>query len=40
MNFKLSNKISEHIWINGEIIPWDEAYIHVLTHGLHYAGAV
>lgn len=40
MNFKLSNKMSDYIWINGEIIPWDEAYVHVLTHSLHYAGAV
>ena len=40
MNFKLSNKMSDYIWINGEIVPWDEAYVHVLTHSLHYAGAV
>ena len=40
MNFKLSNKMSDYIWMNGEIVPWDEAYIHVLTHSLHYAGAV
>lgn len=24
------------IWMNGEFKPWDEAKIHVLTHGLHY----
>jgi branched-chain amino acid aminotransferase len=40
MNFKLSNKMFDYIWINGEIVPWDEAYVHVLTHSLHYAGAV
>ncbi len=40
MNFKLSNKMSDYIWINGEIVPWEEAYVHVLTHSLHYAGAV
>ena len=28
------------IWFNGEIVPWKEAKIHVLTHGLHYASAV
>ncbi|MCQ8781036.1 branched-chain amino acid aminotransferase [Mangrovibrevibacter kandeliae] len=28
------------IWINGDFVPWKEAKIHVLTHGLHYASAV
>jgi branched-chain amino acid aminotransferase len=28
------------IWINGELIPWSDARVHVLTHGLHYASAV
>ena len=28
------------IWINGEIIPWKEAKVHVLSHGLHYASSV
>ncbi len=28
------------IWINGKIIPWREAKIHVLSHGLHYASSV
>lgn len=28
------------IWFNGEIVPWKEAKIHVLTHGLHYASSV
>jgi len=26
--------------MNGEIIPWREAKVHVLTHGLHYASSV
>lgn len=25
-----------HIWMNGEMVPWDEARIHVLSHSLHY----
>jgi branched-chain amino acid aminotransferase len=29
-----------HIWFNGDLIPWREAKVHVLTHGLHYASAV
>ncbi|PZQ48081.1 MAG: branched-chain amino acid aminotransferase [Micavibrio aeruginosavorus] len=28
------------IWVDGKILPWREANIHVLTHGLHYASAV
>ena len=28
------------IWINGTIVPWREAKIHVLSHGLHYASSV
>lgn len=40
MNFNSFNKLSEYIWINGEFIKWEESYIHVLTHSLHYAGAV
>ncbi len=27
---------SEHIWLDGKLIPWDEANVHVLTHTLHY----
>lgn len=28
------------IWFNGEMVPWREAKLHVLSHGLHYASAV
>ena len=28
------------IWVDGKLVPWREAKIHVLTHGLHYASAV
>jgi branched-chain amino acid aminotransferase len=28
------------IWFNGELIPWREAKLHVLSHGLHYASGV
>lgn len=28
------------IWIDGEIKPWREAKIHVLSHGMHYASSV
>ncbi|MGP8072517.1 MAG: branched-chain amino acid transaminase [Thermoplasmata archaeon] len=28
------------IWMDGKLVPWDDAKIHVLTHGLHYGYAV
>ncbi len=31
---------SEWIWMNGEFIAWDEANVHVLSHGLHYGTGV
>ena len=27
---------AELIWMNGEFVPWEDAKVHVLTHGLHY----
>jgi branched-chain amino acid aminotransferase len=31
---------AELIWMNGEFVPWEDAKVHVLTHGLHYGTAV
>ena len=28
------------IWWDGQMVPWRDARLHVLTHGLHYASAV
>jgi hypothetical protein len=28
------------IWFDGKLVPWQDAKIHVLTHGLHYASSV
>ncbi len=28
------------IWYDGEFVPWKDAKLHVLTHGLHYASSV
>ncbi|MEM7570417.1 MAG: branched-chain amino acid aminotransferase [Pseudomonadota bacterium] len=28
------------IWMDGEIIPWRESKVHVLTHAMHYGSAV
>ena len=34
------DQLEGHIWMNGELVPWADAKVHVLTHGLHYASAV
>ncbi len=31
---------TEKIWMDGKLVPWDEAKIHVLTHSLHYGSGV
>ncbi len=28
------------IWYDGKLVPWEQANLHVLTHGLHYASCV
>ena len=30
----------DRIWMDGELVPWDEARIHILTHSLHYGSGV
>src|SRR5207245_789149 len=30
----------EKIWMNGELIDWADAKVHVGTHGLHYGSGV
>ncbi len=31
---------AELIWMNGELVPWEDAKVHVLTHALHYGTGV
>jgi branched-chain amino acid aminotransferase len=31
---------TEFIWFNGELVPWDKAQIHVLSHVVHYGSSV
>lgn len=35
----MSMERAEHIWMDGSLVPWDEARVHVLTHALHYGTA-
>lgn len=30
----------DKIWMNGELVDWDDAQVHVLTHALHYGSGV
>ncbi|MAY63699.1 MAG: branched-chain amino acid aminotransferase [Rhizobiales bacterium] len=34
------DQMDGEIWYNGEFVPWADAKLHVLSHGLHYASAV
>ena len=27
---------SDYIWFNGQLVPYEDANVHVLTHTLHY----
>ncbi len=31
---------SRVIWMDGDFVPWEEATVHVLSHGLHYGAGV
>ncbi len=33
-------KQADLIWMNGELVAWEDAKVHVLTHGLHYGTGV
>jgi len=34
------DQLDGEIWYNGSYVPWKDAKLHVLSHGLHYASAV
>lgn len=33
-------KIAPKVWKNGELINWDDARVHVMTHAIHYGSSV
>lgn len=46
-NLTLEQKMTEsydnrdgYIWLDGNMVPWRDANIHILTHALHYASSV
>ncbi len=36
----MATKTADFIWFNGEMVPWAEANVHVLTHAMHYGTSV
>jgi branched-chain amino acid aminotransferase len=34
------DSLEGQIWYDGKLVPWKNANVHVLTHGLHYASCV
>ena len=36
----MAKQPAEFIWFNGEIIPWQQATVHVMTHAIHYGSSV
>ena len=34
------DQLDGHIWYDGQFVPWADAKLHVLTHGLHYGSSV
>ncbi|MFV7785932.1 branched-chain amino acid transaminase [Shewanella marisflavi] len=36
----MAAKTAELIWFNGEIMPWGDAKVHVMSHALHYGTSV
>jgi branched-chain amino acid aminotransferase len=31
---------TQYIWFNGQLVPWEKATVHVLSHALHYGSSV
>lgn len=40
VEFRMSFKGAKLIWMNGKMIPWDQATVHVMAHALHYGSSV
>src|SRR5262249_54230864 len=35
-NHGIAMKQAEKVWIDGKIVDWEAAHVHILTHTLHY----
>ena len=36
----MTQEPTDYIWMDGEMIPWDKANVHVSVHALHYGSSV
>lgn len=36
----MNTKKADYIWFNGDMVPWAEAKVHVMSHALHYGTSV
>ncbi|GAA0371501.1 branched-chain amino acid transaminase [Bowmanella denitrificans] len=36
----MAKRQADFIWFNGEIMPWQDATVHVMTHAIHYGSSV
>ena len=36
----LNNTPTKYIWMDGKMVPYEDAKVHVLSHALHYGTAV
>lgn len=36
----MTTEHSAYIWLDGRLVPWEEAQVHVTTHALHYGSSV
>ncbi len=36
----MAQMTTKYIWFNGELVEWDKAQVHVMTHALHYGSSV
>src|SRR5258708_38888961 len=37
---RMTLQTTKNIWHNGQLIPWDQAQIHVMSHVVHYGSSV
>ncbi len=33
-------KSSDHVWLDGKLVPWEQATVHVASHAIHYGSSV
>lgn len=36
----MTSPSAPYVWLDGDLVPWDDATTHVLSHGLHYGTGV